>query len=98
MSIVAALSRGAAVAENALVVTCTGVASTSLTYYNSNIRSDHVVVSYVLSNPAAQISDITVTTSNGSLVFSNGFASGGTTNITLTLMIQGQAVNATTTA
>ena len=53
MSIVAALSRGAAVAENALVVTCTGVASTSLTYYNSNIRSDHVVVSYVLSNPAA---------------------------------------------
>ena len=81
-----------------ITVQCNSVGSTSLTYYNSLIQSTHKVLDSTLSNPAAQTGDITVTTYNGYLTFSNNFASGATTNITLVLGTSGPVLTTTTTA
>lgn len=81
-----------------ITVQCTSVGSTSLTYYNKLIQSTHKVLDSTLSNPAAQTGDITVTTYDGYLTFSNNFASGITTNITLVLGTSGPVLSTTTTA
>lgn len=81
-----------------ITVQCNSVGSTSLRYYNKLIQSTHKVLDSTFGNPAAQISDITVTTYNGYLDFSNGFASGATTNITLVLGTSGPVLSTSTTA
>lgn len=81
-----------------ITVQCNSVGSSSLRYYNRLIQSTHTVLDSYFSNPAAKVSNITVTTSDGYLDFSNGFASGLTTNITLVLGTSGPALSTTTTA
>jgi len=81
-----------------ITVQCNSVGSTSLRYYNKLIQSTHKVLDSTFSNPAAQTSDITVTTYDGYLDFSNGFASGATTNITLVLGTSGPVLSTSTTA
>lgn len=81
-----------------ITVQCNSVGSSSLRYYNKLIQSTHKVLDSTFSNPAAQTSDITVTTYDGYLDFSNGFASGATTNITLVLGTSGPVLSTTTTA
>ena len=72
------------VKDRALVVTLSSVSSLPQTVSNSSVESDMVVVNSVLSNPAAQTGDWTVTTSSGSLTVSGNIS--GTTNATLYLM------------
>ena len=81
-----------------ITVQCNSVGSSSLRYYNNLIQSTHKVLDSTFSNPAAQTSDITVTTYDGYLDFSNGFASGATTNITLVLGTSGPVLSTSTTA
>lgn len=54
-----------------------------ITLFDSKITDSHVVVESVLSNPTAQTSDWTVTTSNGSVTIDGTIS--GDTNITLIL-------------
>lgn len=61
-----------------LVVSVPSFSSLPQTISNASVTSDMVVVNSVLSNPVAQTSDWTVTTSNGSLTIS-GSISGSTT-------------------
>ena len=81
-----------------ITVQCNSVGSSSLRYYNKLIQSTHKVLDSTFSNLAAQTSDITVTTYDGYLDFSNGFASGATTNITLVLGTSGPVLSTSTTA
>lgn len=74
------------VGNGLIVVTKTGVSSLSTTITDEAITSRHVLVSHILSNPAAQTGDWTVTTSNGSLSISGSIS--GTTDITLVLGYQ----------
>lgn len=67
-----------------LVITSSSFSSLPQTLTNSSITADHVVVNSILSNPSAQTSDWTVTTSNGSLSISGSIS--GATTITLYLM------------
>lgn len=67
-----------------LVIAVNGVSSLSQTVSDANIESDMVVVNSVLSNPAAQTSDWTITTGTGTLTIAGTIS--GTTNITLYLM------------
>lgn len=66
-----------------LKVSKSSVSSLPTTITNSKIKSDMEVIHSVLSNPAAQTGDWTVTTSNGSLTIAGTIS--GTTNITLYL-------------
>ena len=67
-----------------LEVTLSSVSSLPQTVSNASVESDMVCVNSVLSNPAAQTGDWTVTTSSGSLTLSGNIS--GTTNVTLYLM------------
>lgn len=62
------------------------VSSLPVTISNANILANHVCVKAVLSNPSAQTSDWTVTTSDGSAVISGSIS--GTTDITLYLELK----------
>lgn len=66
-----------------LKVTASSVSSLSATISNSAITENMECIHSVLSNPSAQISDWTVTTSAGSVVVSGSIS--GTTDITLYL-------------
>lgn len=61
-----------------LMITTSSFSSLPQTVSNAKITADHVVIQAVLSSPAAQRSDWTVTTSAGSLTIS-GTISGSTT-------------------
>ena len=67
-----------------LVITVSGVSSLSQTVSNADIESDMVVVNSVLSNPAAQTGNWTITTGTGTLTIAGTIS--GTTDITLYLM------------
>ena len=67
-----------------LVVSVASFSALPQTITNANIEDDMVVVNSVLSNPSAQTSDWTVTTSSGSLTISGSIS--GTTTATLYLM------------
>lgn len=67
-------------------VTKTGVSTLPTTITNSNILAKHVCTKAVLSDPSAQTSDWTVTTSSGSAVISGTI--NGTTDITLYLELK----------
>lgn len=67
-----------------LVVSVPSFSSLPQTISNASVTSDMVVVNSVLSNPSAQTSDWTVTTSNGSLTISGSIS--GSTTATLDLM------------
>lgn len=69
-----------------LVMTISNVSSLPISASNSGISSDHIVIGSVLSNPAAQVGDWTVTTSSGSLTISGSIS--GTTDVTLYLALQ----------
>lgn len=78
------ISAGAIVnSVRVLTVSISSFSSLPRTVSNSAITSDMVVVNYVLSNPAAQTGDWTVTTSNGSLSVSGSIS--GSTSLTLYL-------------
>lgn len=64
-------------------VTKASVSSLPTTITDSAIKSDHVAIEAVLSNPAAQKSNWTVTTSNGNLTISGTIS--GTTDVTILL-------------
>lgn len=64
----------------------TGISSLPITISNSNITDRHVCVGSVISNPYAQASDWTVTTSDGEAVLSGSIE--GSTNVTIYLDIQ----------
>ena len=76
-----------------IVVTTSEFSSLPVIVTNSKIRSEHVVVNEVLTNPAAQIGDWKVTTAEGSLTIdatepnaqARARAINGTTGITLYL-------------
>ena len=72
------------VKDRVLVVTLSSVSSLPQTVSNASVESDMVCVNSVLSNPAAQTGDWTVTTSAGSLTISGSIS--GTTNIELGLL------------
>lgn len=67
-------------------VTSSSFSSLPVTISDSNITADHVVVNSVLSNPAAQTGDWTVTTSTGSLTISGSIS--GSTTVTLYLNVK----------
>ena len=67
-----------------LVIAVSSVSSLPKTVSNANIGSDMVVVNSVLSNPAAQTGEWTVTTGSGTLTIAGTIS--GTTNVTLYLM------------
>ena len=67
-------------------VSTSNVSSLPATISNANILANHVCVKAVLSNPSAQTSDWTVTTSDGSAVISGSIS--GTTDITLYLELK----------
>lgn len=69
-----------------LVLTSASFSSLPQTITNANITSSHVVINSVLSNPAAQTGDWTVTTSNGSLTIAGSIS--GSTTLTLYLLKQ----------
>lgn len=71
------------IAANVLQITSGSFSSLPQTITNAKITAKHVVVNSVLSNPSAQISDWTVTTTDGSLTISGSIS--GTTTITLYL-------------
>lgn len=78
-------SRKVAAAEvKCLVLTSPSFNSLPQTISNANITADHVVINSVLSNPAAQTGDWTVTTSAGSLSIAGSIS--GSTTITLYLI------------
>lgn len=66
-----------------VVASASAVAELPATISDGNITPKHVVVNAVLSNPSAQVSDWTVTTSAGSAEVSGTIS--GTTDITLYL-------------
>lgn len=67
-------------------VTSSSFSSLPVTISDSNITADHVVVNSVLSNPAAQTGDWTVTTSTGSLTISGSISD--STTVTLYLNVK----------
>jgi len=67
-----------------LVINCGTVSSLPKTVTNSNVEDDMVVLQATLGTPAAQLSDWTVSTSNGSLTISGTIS--GSTTLTLYLM------------
>ena len=67
-------------------VTSSSFSSLPITITDSNITADHVVVNSVLSNPAAQTGDWTVTTSAGSLTIAGSIS--GSTTVTLYLNVK----------
>ena len=67
-------------------VTTSSFSSLPQTITDSNIRSDHVLVNSVLSNPSAQSGQWTVTTANGSLTVSGTIS--GSTTLTLYLNVK----------
>ena len=67
-------------------VTATDVASLPVTITNNNILAKHVCTKAVLSNPSAQMSDWTVTTSAASAEITGTISD--TTNITLYLELK----------
>lgn len=79
-------------ADKVLVITLPNVSTSKLSFTSTdvaaiaNVTADHVVIESVLSNPAAQASDWTVTTASNSIIISGTVASGATTNLTLTLI------------
>ena len=68
-----------------LKITQTNVTSLPKTVSNANIKSNMVVIEFLLSNPSVQAGDWTVTTSAGSLQIS-GTKTAGSTDITLYLL------------
>ena len=64
-------------------VSKSSVSSLPTTITDASIKSDHISVEAVLSNPAAQKSNWTVTTSNGSLTIAGTIS--GTTDVTILL-------------
>lgn len=68
-----------------IVITSSSFSSLPQTISNTKIKSNHVVVNSVLSNPSAQTGDWTVTTSDGSLTISGSIS--GTTTVTLYLAL-----------
>lgn len=68
-----------------IVITSSSFSSLPQTISNTKIKSNHVVVNSVLSNPSAQTGDWTVTTSDGSLTISGSIS--GSTTITLYLAL-----------
>jgi len=64
-------------------ITTSSFSSLPQTVTDSKISADHSVVNAVLSNPAAQTGDWTVTTSAGSLTISGSIS--GSTTLTLYL-------------
>lgn len=68
------------------IVSKSSVSSLPTTITDSKILADMVCIKAVLSNPAAQTADWTVTTSAGSAVISGTSAISGTTDIELYLM------------
>lgn len=70
-------------ASKVLVVTTSSFSALPQTINNTNIKTDHVVINSVLSNPAAQTGDWTWTTNNGSIVISGSIS--GSTTLTLYL-------------
>lgn len=64
-------------------VSKSSVSSLPTTITDEAIKSDHVSIEAVLSNPVAQKSNWTVTTSNGSLTIAGTIS--GTTNVTILL-------------
>lgn len=80
-----AIDSGVTVQElKALVIESGSFSSLPQTLSNANITADHIVMESILSNPSAQTSDWTVTTSAGSLTISGSIS--GTTTITLYLL------------
>lgn len=75
----------ATITDSILKVSKSSVSSLSTTITNAKITSSMEVVHSVLSNPAAQTGDWTVTTSNGSLSIAGTIS--GTTDITLYLAV-----------
>lgn len=69
-----------------LVLTSSSFSSLPQTISNASITADHVVINSVLSNPAAQTGDWTVTTSAGSLTVSGTIS--GSTTLTLYLALK----------
>lgn len=69
-----------------VVVTSSSFSSLPQTLSNANLTANHVVVNSVLSNPSAQTSDWTITTSARSLSISGSIS--GSTTITLYLIEQ----------
>ena len=67
-------------------VSTSNVSSLPVTISNANILANHVCVKAVLSNPSAQTSDWTVTTSAGSAVITGSIS--GTTDITMYLALK----------
>ena len=67
-------------------VSTSSVSSLPATITNSRILANHLCVKAILSDPSAQISDWTVTTSAGSAVISGSIS--GTTDITLYLALK----------
>lgn len=76
----------ASIGNGVIVVSKSSVSSLSTTITDAQITSKHVVLNSILSNPAAQTGDWTVTTSNGSLSIAGSIS--GTTDITLVLGYQ----------
>ena len=68
-----------------LVITSSSFSSLPQTISNTKIKSNHVVVNSVLSNPSAQTGDWTVTTNNGSLTVAGSIS--GSTTLTLYLAL-----------
>ena len=67
-----------------LVLSTASFSSLPQTITNSSVTADHVVVNSVLSNPAAQTGDWTVTTAAGSLTIAGSIS--GSTTLTLYLI------------
>ena len=67
-----------------LVVNCGTISSLPKTVTNASITNDMVALQATLGTPAAQLSDWTVSTSNGSLTISGTIS--GSTALTLYLM------------
>ena len=82
-----------AVAAEILVVTISGFNGTQTTYTAAGVTANHIVLNSVLSNPAAQTGNWTVTTAANSITISGNVS--GTTNITLYLGLNGTSVSGT---
>lgn len=70
--------------EKALKIDISSFSSLPKTVNNENIKADMVVIEKYLSNPAAVVSDWTITASNGSLTITGTIS--GSTSLTLYLM------------
>ena len=86
-SAVAAINELDAQAENKVLfltsVACSATTGNFASVSDAKITSSHVVVECVFANPAAITTDVTWTTSNGSLVLNGTCASATTATITL---------------